>query len=209
MKIPNQHIGIGIIIFHVIGAVGTLIPVTRESTLSLTPVNLLLSSVLIFVCLEKFQARWTITLLTLAIIGYLVEVAGVATGQIFGEYQYGPVLGFAIWQVPISMALNWLLIIYIFGQLVAPLKLPLVVKAMLGGSGMVLLDVIIEPVAIELNYWQWANVSVPFQNYVAWFVIGSIMQVFFIRANGPQRNEFTFYLLGGQLLYFLSILLFL
>ncbi|MDW3196621.1 MAG: carotenoid biosynthesis protein [Cytophagales bacterium] len=209
MKIPNQHIGIGILFFHLIGAFGTFWHMTRETTLAMTPVNLLLSSILIFVCHEKITTRWTITVVILAIIGYLVEVAGVATGQIFGKYQYGPVLGYAIWDVPLAMALNWFLLLYIFGQLVAPLKLPLALKAMLAGFGMVLLDVIIEPVAIELNYWRWTNVSVPFQNYVAWFVIGSILQVFFLKANGPIRNAFAFYLLASQLLYFLSILLFL
>lgn len=209
MKIPNRYLGIGIIIFHLIGATGTLLSTTREITLMLTPVNLILSSALIFKCQEKIEIQWTITLLVLAAVGYLVEVGGVATGQIFGEYTYGPVLGFALWKVPLSMALNWLLLIYIFGQLVAPLKAPLVIKSMLAGLGMVLLDVLIEPVAIELNYWQWANVSVPFQNYIAWFVIGSIMQVFFLKVNGSSRNEFAFYLLAGQLLYFVSILLFL
>lgn len=209
MKIPNQHIGIGILLFHLIGALGTFWHVTRETTLAMTPFNLLLSSLLIFKCQEKITRRWTITVVILAIIGYLVEVAGVATGQIFGEYQYGPVLGYAIWDVPLAMALNWFLLIFIFGQLVAPFKIPLIFKAMMAGLGMVLLDVIIEPVAIELNYWQWANVSVPFQNYVAWFVIGSILQVFFLKANGPERNAFAFYLLASQLLYFLSILLFL
>ena len=209
MKIPNRYLGIGIILFHLIGVIGTLWPYSREMTLKATWVNLFLSSILIFICQEKITIRWTITVAILAIIGYLVEVAGVATGQIFGEYQYGPVLGYAIWDVPLAMALNWFLLLYIFGQLVAPVKYLLVLKAMMAGLGMVLLDVIIEPVAIELNYWQWANDSVPFQNYVAWFVIGSILQVFFLKANGPVRNAFAFYLLASQLLYFLSILLFL
>lgn len=209
MKIPNQHLGIGIVVFHVIGALGTLWPVTRETTLALTPVNLLLSSFLIFKCQEKLEKRWVITVGTLAIAGYLVEVAGVATGQIFGEYQYGPVLGIAIFDVPLAMALNWFLLIYIFGQLVAPLALPLVPKAMLAGLGMVLLDVLIEPVAIELNYWHWATTDVPFQNYLAWFVIGSAMQVFFLKVNGRQRDAFAFYLLASQLIYFVCTLLFL
>ncbi len=209
MKLPNRYLGIGIIIFHLIGVIGTLLPATREVTLMLTPVNLLLSSILILKCQGMVEIRWTITVVVLAIAGFLVEVAGVATGQIFGEYTYGPVLGFAMWGVPLSMALNWFLLIYIFGQMVAPLKFPLVLKAMLAGIGMVLLDVLIEPVAIELNYWRWAEVAVPFQNYLAWFVIGSIMQGFFLKVNGRTRNEFAFYLLASQLLYFVSILLFL
>lgn len=209
MKITNRHIGIGILVFHLIGVTGTLLPSTREITLLLTPFNLLLSSLLIFKCQDKIEFRWIVTVVSLAIAGYLVEVVGVATGKVFGEYTYGPVLGFKLWEVPLSMALNWFLLIYIFGQLVAPLRVPMVAKALLAGLGMVLLDVLIEPVAIALNYWRWAHVSVPFQNYVAWFVIGSIMQVFFLKVNGNTRNEFVFYLLASQLLYFISILLFL
>lgn len=209
MKIPKRYLGIAIVLFHLVGALGTLWPVTREVTIALTPFNLLLSSVLIFKCQEKIEVRWTLTVVVLALLGYLVEVAGVATGQIFGVYKYGPVLGYALWGVPLSMALNWFLLIYIFGQIVAPLRVNLAIKSMLAGLGMVLLDVIIEPVAIALNYWRWAETSVPFQNYVAWFVIGSILQLFFQKVNGPKRSEFAFFLLTGQLLYFLTILLFL
>ncbi len=209
MKISIQHLGFGIVMFHLVGVVGTLVPATHEMTVMLTPVNLLLSSFLIFKCQRPLKSRWVVTAVILAVTGYAVEVAGVATGQIFGAYTYGPVLGFSIWGVPLAMALNWFLLLYIFGQLVAPLRLNQGLKAMIAGLGMVLLDVIIEPVAIELNYWRWESSSIPFQNYVAWFVIGSIMQVFFLKANGTQSNGFAFYLLAAQLLYFLSILLFL
>jgi uncharacterized membrane protein len=35
----------------------------------------------------------------------------------------------------------------------------------------VVFDYVLEPVAINLNYWQWAYNIIPLQNYLAWFLI--------------------------------------
>ena len=35
-------------------------------------------------------------------------------------------------------------------------------------------DILMEPAAMALNYWNWENGVVPFQNYLAWFVLSFI-----------------------------------
>jgi uncharacterized membrane protein len=37
---------------------------------------------------------------------------------------------------------------------------------------MVALDVLIEPVAVALDFWQWENAVIPIQNFVMWFANG-------------------------------------
>ena len=40
---------------------------------------------------------------------------------------------------------------------------------------MVLLDIMIEPVAIELDFWQWEGGNIPLQNYLMWFIVALFM----------------------------------
>ena len=35
---------------------------------------------------------------------------------------------------------------------------------------MVMLDILIEPVAIQLDFWNWRDIDVPIQNYIMWFL---------------------------------------
>lgn len=209
MKIPTKYLGIGIVIFHLIGIVGTLIPATRELTVSMTPFNLLLSTILIFLSQEEIATPWVVTVLMIAITGYAVEVLGVYTGQIFGAYAYGQVLGYSLLEVPLVIGLNWFMLVYLFGQIVAPWKAGILPKAGLAALGMTILDMLIEPVAIKLNYWTWSEVTVPVQNYLAWLGISFVMQVIFLKVNRAHRSEFVFYLLAAQVMYFTMILIFL
>ncbi len=40
---------------------------------------------------------------------------------------------------------------------------------------MLLMDLLIEPVAIHLGYWSWTGGDIPIQNYLSWFVISLVM----------------------------------
>ena len=42
---------------------------------------------------------------------------------------------------------------------------------------MVLLDYLIEPVAVNLKWWYWDNINPPILNFIAWFLISYIIQV--------------------------------
>ena len=206
MKVATRHLGIGIILFHLIGVLGTLWVTTRELTLAVTPLNLVLSTLLIFFCQKNLDFKWILSALLIMVIGYLIEVLGVCSGEIFGAYGYGHVLGLSFYGVPVVIGLNWFMLTYVFGQIVAPLKTSLMLKALLAAAGMVLWDILIEPVAIELKYWHWDGGSIPLQNYLAWFIIGYIVQLIFLRANGMYRSNFSFYLLVSQALYFTAML---
>ena len=161
MKIPVKYLGIGIIIFHLIGVVGTLWPVTRALTVSLTPLNLVLSSVLLLASQQDINRSWIIVAIVVTVAGYFIEVVGVQTGVLFGVYEYGGTLGLSWLAVPLVMGLNWFLLVVLFGQLVAPYPINMVLKAVLSALGMALLDVLIEPVAISLDYWSWSLSEVP------------------------------------------------
>ena len=60
----------------------------------------------------KTQARPLLFWLVPIYLGtFLLEVAGVATGAVFGSYRYTPALGALVWGVPPVIGWNWVLVV--------------------------------------------------------------------------------------------------
>ena len=67
---------------------------------------------------------------------------------------------------------------------------------------MVLLDVMIEPVAIRLDFWHWQAGDIPTQNYLMWFVVALFMN-WVLSFNRLKFNvKLGFGLLVSQVLFF-------
>lgn len=73
---------------------------------------------------------------------------------------------------------------------------------MITGAISTLFDWIMEPVAVELDYWSWHNGVIPMRNYVAWFLIASLATGFyrFLRLKVGTRTP-LFYLFV-QIIFF-------
>lgn len=190
------------------GIIGLQLPFSLEYFKALTPLNLLLTAAILF----AFHTHWNrafglfcgLTYLT----GFFVEVAGVATGALFGQYAYGPTLGLKWWNVPLIIGLNWLVLIYVTGIITAQFSISKPVKALLASCLMVLLDIFIEPVAIAFDFWRWEGGQIPFRNYVAWFVISFILHLLFFYLPFRKENPAAKFLYLLQLVFFLILCLF-
>ena len=135
--------------------------------------------------------------------GYLVEVIGVNTQILFGNYSYGSALGIKLLNVPPLIGLNWLIII-ISGASISRWILkdkPLWVLAIAAAFICTLLDVIIEPVAIKFNFWQWDGDVVPIYNYVCWFIL-SIAFSYVYLAKKTDINRIGIRTYGIWILFF-------
>ena len=108
--------------------------------------------------------------------GFLVEVAGVATGVIFGAYHYGEGLGFKIAGTPVIIGLNWLFLVYTTSGIAERLKLKKIPAVVASSAAMLLYDFILEKVAAPLDMWYWSNGNAPVRNYLAWFFIALVFQ---------------------------------
>ena len=195
-----------LIILHIVGAVGTLLPATSEQTISLTPYNLIIScAVLIYFHKGDDILFWRFFVISL-LAGYFIEVIGVHTGWPFGDYEYGPVLGVQWFDVPLTIGLNWFMLSYAFAMVVNQFikKSPLI-KSAFGATLMVALDFLIEPVAIKLNYWTWTNETIPFSNFLAWWVISFLLQLILTLKGSQMRNPLALILLLAQSIYFAAI----
>ncbi|MBC7744491.1 MAG: carotenoid biosynthesis protein [Flavobacterium sp.] len=138
--------------------------------------------------------------------GFFIEVLGVSTGFIFGVYTYGETLGIKLADVPLMIGVNWIILIYCTGISIKYLKIRNhLVRATLGSLFLVILDILIEPVAIRFNYWSWDGMNIPFQNYVAWFVFSFCMLMFFFARKFRKNNPAAIIMLVSQTVFFLIL----
>jgi bisanhydrobacterioruberin hydratase len=162
-------------IFFSVGVAGLSFAATRPLFINLMPVSLILSAVLMFYVHQKWQLKHFIIFAAIASGGYLVEVAGVLTGIVFGEYSYGGALGVKLFNTPLMIGLNWLMLVYALYVFIRKTRWHPAIQTFAASTLMVIYDVIMEPVAMQLDMWDWANGIIPLQNYIAWFVISVIM----------------------------------
>ncbi len=207
-KIPHHAWGWLILLLHFIGIVGTLIPATSELVKSLTPINLIVSAI-ILIWTSSVTPQLIVYCLFVMGAGFAIEVLGVKTGLLFGSYAYGPTLGPAVFDVPVVMGINWLLMSVGFGLVSNSLFSGYPFRVLTSAGAMTLLDVLLEPVAIRLDYWQWEADTVPLQNYLMWFLVSLMFQAVFHGQFGKARNPVAMHLIMSQIAYFLSVYIFL
>ena len=210
------------VFFHVIGIMGILFS-GNSFFVNATPVNLVLSfSLLIWTQIEK-NIFFYIFLATTIIIGFGVEVVGVNTGYLFGDYTYGTALGPKSFNVPFIIGINWFIIIYCCGICMhtflqkmisklpsdvnkSPNRLRIISVIVDGATLALLLDLLIEPVAIKLGLWKWgADGTVPFFNYLSWFIVSCFLLAIFQICNFNKQNKFAINLLLIQAMFFLIL----
>jgi uncharacterized membrane protein len=185
------------------GLVGLQVAVLIPYFKLLVPFNLVASLVLLLL----FHVQWNRSFVYYCLIafglGFLVEVVGVATGVIFGQYQYGATLGWKVWNVPLTIGVNWLILNYCANVVAEKTSAHFVVKAVLSAVLMTALDVFVEPVAVRLDFWSWVGDIIPARNYVGWFVTAFFMSLLFQKLVFSKQNQLAPLLLLLQFLFFL------
>ena len=191
-------------ILYAVGIIGFLWKIYPNFP-QLTPFNLLISLGIALVFHQNWNGRFAFWCFATAFVGYLIEVAGVATGAIFGNYIYGNTLGIKVLEVPLSISINWLLSAYGSAALVsvaASKSWHWFFKSVAAAALMVSLDVLIEPIAVKTGMWTWANGVVPMQNFGGWFVVALALQMLFFTLVGAAKNKVAVALLILQFAFF-------
>jgi len=226
LQTPTQIATAIAILFHSIGLVGILV-FKSELIIQSTPVNLILSFGLLVWTQQEKNWQFYSFIIVCFITGYVVEVIGVNTGLLFGNYSYGSVLGVKWNAVPLLIGINWIIIIICCGISVHILLSKAISKVSLaskqppkilkilslvtdGATLAVAFDWLMEPVAVKLGFWSWGNDgSIPFYNYVCWFIISMLLLIVFHVANINKKNIFAVHLLLIQTMFFLILRTFL
>lgn len=204
---PNEiQAGLFILILHIVGIVGYLTPALYPYFILLTPFNLLLTGLMLVYINWKNKIGGEPSLLAVFITGVTVEIVGVQTGMLFGEYQYGDTLGIKVMGVPLIIGMNWLVLGYSFGSICKHLmSTSKVLSVLLAAASMVLLDVIIEPIAIRYDYWWWQLQEVPLQNYFGWFIVALIVQFLLQKLDLQKAYKFGLLVAISQIVFFVML----
>lgn len=202
----NQRNALALLVaMHVAGVIGLSIESTRELFQLLTPFNLIATAAIVLHFEEfKYKNYFGFIFLCFA-IGFGIEVAGVATGVIFGEYSYGATLGFKLFNVPLLIGVNWIVLSYATRMTAQKFTKQPIAIAALASLMMVVLDYFIEPVAIKYDFWNWASESIPVQNYLAWFITSFVIQIIGLKIAPQLNNQLAMKLLVVETLFFVTL----
>lgn len=192
-----------IILFHVVGLVGLLVPFTRPLFLQIVPWHILLMLLVIILAHKNFDEKFLSFMALVFISGIVLEWIGVHKKWVFGDYAYGNTLGFRILDIPLTIGINWFLLIYGAGVTMQRSRLKSVTARVIAGALLlVLLDLLIEPVAIRFDYWHWTGNIIPFKNYYCWFLVSAAMLFVFEKFGFKKQGIAAPVLLATEFVFF-------
>ncbi len=196
-------------VFYLVGLAGLLMPQTFHFFTRLIPLALLLSAVVLVIFHTGKNHYRTLFFIFLVFLGgFFVEVIGVKTGVIFGEYRYGLSLGPKLFDVPLMIGLNWAMLTYMTTVVTGGFKLPEAVRAVIAALMMVVYDLVLEQVAPVLDMWYWSGDEIPFRNYLSWFLVALAFQLIGKAIRIRFTNKMATALLIIQFLFFLILVIF-
>lgn len=193
-----------LIIFYLVGIVGLSLDAYRKDFLELSFMNLALSFTILLLGRTKYSKGFYAFILFAFLVGMIVEWIGVHTGMFFGNYSYGENLGFKIYGVPFIIGLNWVMLTIISASVIQLLKTHWLLKAILAALLMLVLDLLIEPVAIKSDYWSW-NDEIPISNFVTWFIIAVVLQWVYFKFKLAEKNKVAISLYLLQFVFFMIL----
>lgn len=167
----NEGLPITFIVFYCVGLVLYFTPLTHSMFILITPYTLVLVAIAIFSHHKEWNKKTILVLVGIFVLSIIIEIIGVATGKLFGMYEYGKGLGIKIADVPIVIGLNWVFLVYASNSIISKYtskNIPVIVGA---ASLMVLYDILLEKVAPLMDMWLFFKNDAPVSNYVAWFLM--------------------------------------
>jgi putative membrane protein len=161
-----------LITLYVVGVIGSTLPFTRELFIILTPFILLISFITLLIFhTPGFDAKISLLFLLIFLVSFSVEVEGVSTGVIFGSYTYGKGLGIKVFETPLMIGLNWVLLVYCTYVIFEKIPVGIIGKIIGASLLMVIYDLVMEQVAPKLDMWVFDGGFAPPRNYISWFLL--------------------------------------
>ena len=189
-------------ILHIVGLIGIGV-LKSENIQSLTWVNLTITFIIGLLFFESKFKNIVIALFIAAVIGMFSEAIGVNTGYLFGNYTYGSDLGIKIFQVPFTIGLLWAGLNVSAKNFASKFSKNPWLIAVLASIIMVVFDIVMEPAAMELNFWNWTHNTIPIFNYVCWFFVSLCIQLLW--RNVDTRNSVFNSIFIIQFVFFISL----
>ncbi len=210
------------LLFHVSGLIGILFTPYKTWFIQNTPLNLGLMFLLLVWVQPKKNLSFVLFIAVAFLVGMGTEMIGVNTGKLFGYYHYGSVMGKQLNGVPYLIGINWFVTVFCSGIIMyklnnwieekyidAGIQIKPIFKTLTfifdGALLATIFDYNLEPVAMQLNFWQWQNNIIPLYNFVCWFVISGCLLMVFRWLNFNKTNHFAVHLFIIQFLFFIAL----
>jgi putative membrane protein len=207
--LKGESVAISVIVFfHVVGVIGLSMPSLRSYFLAFVPWHLLIMLAILLCSHRYIDRKLVLFTVIIFVLGYAVECTGIHTHWLFGDYSYGKTLGPQLLGVPLIAGVNWFLLTYSTGVFVQRTRLKsAAARVLLGATLLVALDLLLEPVAIRLDYWHWVNQIIPLSNYASWFLISGAMLLLFEVSRFKKQGPVAAVFLACQFVFFFALYL--
>lgn len=188
-------------LFHISATIG-IYSGYQDWFLPLTPLNMLLCLGIIIWNIPQVNGRDVILLGIPFTLGMVAEILGVNYGLIFGSYDYGSNLGWKVFGVPLTIGINWTILVFITASIAQNWTKNRVLGALIASVLMVLLDLLIEAVAPEFDFWEFEGGEVPLQNYVGWLAVAFIAQIIHLKLFKKHQLKLSIGIFWAFVLFF-------
>jgi bisanhydrobacterioruberin hydratase len=189
-----------LILVYVSGAIGFVF--NPSFFIPFTPYNLVFTSFVFLIHQPIQKSAYFSRFVGLIVVGFVAEVVGVKTGLVFGEYSYGTSLGYALLGVPLTISLNWALLINSGILITRSISSHNLSNALLSASIITGVDLLIEQTAAQMDFWYFKGGGAGIHNYIAWFVISFFASLFFQKQVGTGDKRIALIILGLQVFFF-------
>lgn len=207
IKRKEKKVRLLLIVFFIVGIIGFTIPFTSDFFIHLTPLALLLSvTALVLFHKPVSHKKILIPFLPIFITSFIIEVAGVQSGLIFGSYTYGKGLGIKLLDTPLLIGINWLFLVYCTVIIADKFRVSNMIKIISASLIMIIYDVILEQMAPRFDMWSFEGGFAPVRNYISWFIISLLFHIL-IRVSGIKwENRLAAFVFFLQLIFFMILI---
>lgn len=200
----DQMIRLILLIYYCVGIL-TIMFAPSSTILTLTPLTIILSLAVLFLGTSSWGFKEIITTILICALSFGIEVIGVNTGWPFGNYSYSSILGLQIMETPIIIGLNWMLLLWSAHDTLKTYFKNRIFIIVGTAILLLLLDFLIEPVAIKFQFWTWSNDEIPSSNYIAWFLIAFVLIIpFNVITKHTLPTRYALFVFCLQILFFLT-----
>ena len=151
--------------------------------LSLSPISLIFTFLIVVCSNIEVSYKSFATIIIIFFLSIISEIIGVNYGILFGSYYYGDNLGYSMYGVPLVIGLNWVVLTVSCGNIASYFfEKNKYLSISIGSLLMLILDVIMEQVSGNIDFWYFNDESLIF-NYVTWFLLGVCNQYLYQSLN--------------------------
>lgn len=160
--------------FYAVGLGLFMLPFTRGFFVSITSLSLLLVFVAAFLFNRDWRPGVVIWFIFIVVSSFFLELEGVASGSIFGNYAYQRGLAPLVKGTPLIIGFNWLFLVYASRNIVMKCTDNRILHVAGGAALMVAYDLVLEWAAPYMQMWSFSGGYPPLNNFLVWAAAATI-----------------------------------